>query len=156
MLQVIILEISFLPNEIFKHTLKEPSLNTPWSRDMRKIFTQLHVVDNNGPEQIGGGGDPIGPLAPPFSPNSTDNLDDNKVSIAIWPNPAVDDQLQVRWSQPSPALWLLYDVNGRMVYSHQLMTGQQTLALPALPAGVYTWQVWYLGEPVASGRQVKH
>lgn len=38
--------------------------NTPWGRDMDKIFTNLHVVDNNNPESIGGGGEPIAPRAP--------------------------------------------------------------------------------------------
>lgn len=47
-------------------------LDTPWSRDIRKIFTNLHVVDNNGPENIGGGGDPLMPLAPPFKVDSPD------------------------------------------------------------------------------------
>jgi hypothetical protein len=37
-----------------------------WSRDVEKIFRNLHVVDNNGPKSIGGGGKPRRPLAPPF------------------------------------------------------------------------------------------
>lgn len=40
------------------------SKDTPWGRDMDRIFTNLHVVDNNGPESIGGGGEPIAPTAP--------------------------------------------------------------------------------------------
>lgn len=36
----------------------------PWSRDMAKIFGNLAVVDNNGPNSIGGGGTPLEPLAP--------------------------------------------------------------------------------------------
>jgi hypothetical protein len=43
-------------------------LDTPWARDMRRIFTALHVVDNNGPSSIGGGGTPRQPLAPPLPP----------------------------------------------------------------------------------------
>lgn len=42
------------------------SKDTPWGRDMDRIFTNLHVVDNNAPESIGGGGKPLMPLAPPF------------------------------------------------------------------------------------------
>lgn len=41
--------------------------NTPWVRDMQKLLRSLHVVDNNGPESIGGGGAPRQPLAPPFA-----------------------------------------------------------------------------------------
>lgn len=37
-----------------------------WSRDMDRIFTNLHVVDNNGPDRIGGGGQPRVPLAVPL------------------------------------------------------------------------------------------
>lgn len=37
-----------------------------WSRDIEKIYSNLHVVVNNGPNSIGGGGNPSRPLAPPF------------------------------------------------------------------------------------------
>ncbi len=40
--------------------------NTPWVRDMQRLVTALAVVDNNGPNSIGGGGRPRQPLAPPF------------------------------------------------------------------------------------------
>ena len=40
--------------------------------DYMKLFSALNVVDNNGPNSIGGGGNPRGPLAPPFA--STDRL----------------------------------------------------------------------------------
>lgn len=42
------------------------SNDSPWSRDMAKIFLHLHVVDNNAPGHKGGGGKPLQPLAPPF------------------------------------------------------------------------------------------
>lgn len=45
------------------------SLDTPWARDIRKIFINLYVVDNNGPESIGGGGEPCRSLAPVLSEN---------------------------------------------------------------------------------------
>ena len=40
----------------------------PWLRDMKRLFSQLQVVDNNGPSSVGGGGTPREPLAPPFAP----------------------------------------------------------------------------------------
>ena len=40
--------------------------NTPWSKDMRTIFTNLCVIDNNARDRIGGGGAPRQPLAPPL------------------------------------------------------------------------------------------
>lgn len=42
--------------------------NTPWTRDVQRLMRALHVVDNNGPSSIGGGGTPLQPLAPPISP----------------------------------------------------------------------------------------
>ncbi len=47
-------------------TTKNPSSN-PWHRDMLKIMAQFHIVTNNGPNSIGGGGIPLQPLAPPFA-----------------------------------------------------------------------------------------
>ena len=39
---------------------------SPWVRDLQRIRPLLHVVDNNSPTSIGGGGTPRQPLAPPF------------------------------------------------------------------------------------------
>lgn len=33
--------------------------NTGWKRDNMKILQRLHVVDNNGPDRVGGGGEPL-------------------------------------------------------------------------------------------------
>ena len=38
--------------------------NSPWSRDIHRLMMALHVVDNNSPTSIGGGGTPLQPLAP--------------------------------------------------------------------------------------------
>ena len=46
----------------FPMTIKDK--DTPWSRDMDKIFLNLHIVVNNLPESIGGGGKPRVLLAP--------------------------------------------------------------------------------------------
>ncbi len=40
--------------------------NTPWVRDMQRMLTALHVVDNNTAATPGGGGTPLQPLAPPL------------------------------------------------------------------------------------------
>jgi len=40
--------------------------STPWSRDISKIYSALHVVDNNSADNIGGGGKRRAPLAPQF------------------------------------------------------------------------------------------
>lgn len=48
-------------------SFSEGSKNTPWTRDMDRIFMNLHVVDNNSSLMIGGGGTPCMPLAPVFN-----------------------------------------------------------------------------------------
>jgi hypothetical protein len=37
---------------------------SPWMRDIQRLRAALKVVDNNGPNSIGGGGTPRQPLAP--------------------------------------------------------------------------------------------
>jgi len=37
-----------------------------WRDEVNRLMTALHVVDNNGPSRIGGGGKPRQPPAPPF------------------------------------------------------------------------------------------
>ena len=41
--------------------------DTPWNRDMNRLFAALRLVTNNGPTSVGGGGDPRVPLAPPLT-----------------------------------------------------------------------------------------
>jgi len=48
------------------YSMKCPTKDTPWARDMDLIFLNLYVVDNNTPSTIGGGGTTRQPLAPPF------------------------------------------------------------------------------------------
>ncbi len=49
-------------------SMKQGEKDTPWGRDMDRIFLNLHVVDNNAPSSIGGGGEPLVPLAPGITP----------------------------------------------------------------------------------------
>ena len=44
-------------------SMKQSSQETPWSRDIDKIFMNLHIVMNNSSLSIGGGGKPGVPLA---------------------------------------------------------------------------------------------
>ncbi len=44
--------------------------DSPWSRDMEKIYFNLHLVANNGSKSVGGGGKPRQPLAPEINPPS--------------------------------------------------------------------------------------
>ncbi len=43
------------------------SKDTPWARDMDRLFGALAVVDNNAPSTIGGGGTPLQPPALPLA-----------------------------------------------------------------------------------------
>jgi hypothetical protein len=47
--------------------IKISSKDTPWGRDMDRLFLALAVVDNNTATSVGGGGTPRQPLAPPFA-----------------------------------------------------------------------------------------
>jgi hypothetical protein len=40
--------------------------DSPWNRDMNRLFGLLHEVVNQGPDAVGGGGTPGQPPAPPF------------------------------------------------------------------------------------------
>jgi hypothetical protein len=52
--------------EVWGFEMNPADRNQPWSRDMDRIFLNLHVVNNNSPENIGGGGTPRVPLAAPL------------------------------------------------------------------------------------------
>lgn len=47
-------------------SIAQSNKNTPWSRDMDRIFLNLHIVDNNSTNTVGGGGTARVPLAPIF------------------------------------------------------------------------------------------
>jgi hypothetical protein len=57
--------------EYFKASQKKP-----FHADIAKLFEALHIVTNNGPMSIGGGGTPRVPLAPPLQ-NKGENLSIN-------------------------------------------------------------------------------
>jgi hypothetical protein len=61
------------PNGRFKDSFKtnwgfdfSTNVNTPFGRDMEKIFKNLYVIDNNSQTSVGGGGSPRQPYAPVF------------------------------------------------------------------------------------------
>ena len=57
---------NFKKNWGFDFTTTSNKLDSPWARDMAKIFAALNIVVNNAPNSIGGGGKPRVALAPPF------------------------------------------------------------------------------------------
>jgi hypothetical protein len=48
-----------------KSTCSDPGRECQWAKDMAEVFTALHVVDNNAPGSVGGGGIGRQPPAPP-------------------------------------------------------------------------------------------
>jgi hypothetical protein len=76
----------------------QQSLTHPFSRDITTIFTNLFVVDNNGPDSIGGGGEPGVPLAPGFLPS--DNLTVTTTMDRDWNLYASFDTLETRFRHP--------------------------------------------------------
>ncbi len=48
-------------------TMTPSSKNTPWARDMDRLFGALAVVDDNTAATPGGGGTPLQPAAPPLA-----------------------------------------------------------------------------------------
>lgn len=47
-------------------SLRPRDASDPLFTDLLAVYRTLHVVDNNGPETVGGGGQPRQPLAPPI------------------------------------------------------------------------------------------
>jgi hypothetical protein len=48
--------------------MQRANRKSAWVRDMQRIVKALHVVDNNAPGSIGGGGALRQALAPPIDP----------------------------------------------------------------------------------------
>lgn len=68
-------------------SFKEKYKNSPWGRDMDRIFLNLHVVDNNSADSIGGGGEPRVPFAPPFLPTVSISLETSGIDDVRFTRP---------------------------------------------------------------------
>lgn len=64
-----------------------------WKNELNKLMQALSVVINNAPNQIGGGGIPLQPLAPVFGENSTGFVKTEYQDILMYPNPLIGDYL---------------------------------------------------------------
>jgi len=114
---------------------KEANLNTPWTRDMKKIFMNLHVVDNNAPGNIGGGGKPLVPLAPPFGTTSIEKLPED--AFQIFPNPTKDLlQIEAKDAHQSFA-GKIFDLRGKLLKVFSVRNGTQQLNITDLAPGIY-------------------
>lgn len=73
-----------------------------WRADVNKLMRALHVVTNNAPDRIGGGGTPLQPLAPDFGNDATGA--DRRLVPSVPARPA--------WV---PAAGTSYDLFGRRI-----------------------------------------
>lgn len=108
--------------------ISEANTDTPWARDMDRIFLNLHVVDNNAPGNIGGGGTPLVPLAPPFETATSIEPITKTPHIRL-----AQEGRTIHLRSDSPIIKLEWvDLQGR-VREHITFDLQQegTLALPA-------------------------
>ncbi|MEL6593248.1 MAG: T9SS type A sorting domain-containing protein [Bacteroidota bacterium] len=93
-------------------SMSEASKQTPWTRDMDRIFLNLHIVDNNAPGSRGGGGQPCMPLAPPFETTTSLRSHHQDRTWSIYPNPG-QVQIRVEGEQVIKRL-KVYDSRGRL------------------------------------------
>lgn len=64
-------------------SMKQVSKDHAWSRDMDRIFLNLHVVDNNSSSSIGGGGTLRAPLAPVL-PSENEHAHPDSIASGSW------------------------------------------------------------------------
>lgn len=80
----------------FEQTYGFSMNSNTWRIEMNKLMMALSVVTNNKPESIGGGGNPLQPLAPalenPASSQKTSRPDHN-TTVKVFPNPVENNIL---------------------------------------------------------------
>jgi hypothetical protein len=110
-----------------------PKTDEFW-KDMVKVFENLHIIINNGPNTIGGGGTPRQPLAPPFTGTGTAPQQRVMKTTA-----AASPAYAVAFAQKTQTLNMsgvkrIYTVRGERVTGRE---GVGNKSVPRLPAGVY-------------------
>ncbi|MBN2009479.1 T9SS type A sorting domain-containing protein [candidate division KSB1 bacterium] len=119
--------------------------NSAWAKDMRKIYTNLHVVVNNGPDSIGGGGEPRVPMAKPLSYTHIQKKTQTPKNIELkqnYPNPFnPQTQIQIVLPQQSEVSIDVYDILGQKV---DCIVQQELLS-----SGIYSFM--FDGSKLSSG-----
>lgn len=108
--------------EVWGYDMETNNKEHPWAQDMALVFTALQVVDNNSQDNIGGGGTPRQPLAPPFDLTDLPNLSQLNFQLELFPNPA-SDLINVRHLGDKAVeieKVLLYDTEGKVRQSWDL------------------------------------
>ncbi len=99
----------------------------------------------------------LGTGQPPCIPTATAELEKEKVSVTVYPNPT-SEQVSISWQKPlvKPAVFHLIDPLGREVRREVLSAGQQQVevGLVGVPPGLYFWSVEVKGRKLGSSKLV--
>lgn len=115
--------------------------NTPWARDMDRIFLNLYIVDNNSINSIGGGGNPLMPLAPNFNTMTAFESVYRNDSIKIYPNP-FNSTLKIDIENSLLPLKIsMYNSSGQMIYSNVFNLTEFNINMTDLESGIYILKI---------------
>jgi len=118
-------------------SMSQSSKTHPWSRDMDKIFMNLHVVDNNTATSIGGGGSTRrAPMAPAFKTTEMVTLSKSS-SINVMPT-IVNDFITIKELEPNIEI-KIYDITGSLILTKQL-NSDKSINVSMLKNGIYCLQ----------------
>ena len=104
-----------------------------WRHELNALMKALHIVVNNAPERIGGGGVPIQPLAPEFETTTTgyeNHMRFPSDAMQAFPNPITGDLLFFDREIQAE----IYNLQGSLLLRTTL---QQSMCTANLPAGLY-------------------
>lgn len=114
----------------FEATFGYSMSSDTWRAEVNKLMQALRVIANNKPNSIGGGGEPLQPLAPALD-RTTSVMDSGLPQLRVIPNP-VREQITIAGGSASTA-WQLYQLDGKL-----LQTGKGTdIDVRTLAAGAY-------------------
>lgn len=127
-------------------TVRTHDTTSAWYQDYYRLVCNLHIITNNAAGNIGGGGTPRQPLAPPFETLTSLERPVSEIPQTFsleqnYPNPFnLSTQVRYNLKEPSDTVLTIYDLQGREVRRFEAGTQQ---------AGTYT--VTFSAEGRASG-----
>ena len=71
--------------ELYGFDWDQQDRSHPFSKDLTTIFTNLLIVDNSGPDSVGGGGNPLVPSAPDFLPTRSLTVESGTTGAQLHP-----------------------------------------------------------------------
>jgi hypothetical protein len=122
-----------------------------WKNELNKLIQALHVVTNNTPATIGGGGNPLQPLAPVFGNPSTNTIIEQGPlhnRINVFPNPVPNDIIHFSKTVDVE----VFDMCGIM---QNKFTKTQQIEIKHLTKGMYLLRIYSMDYPVQSTLIVK-